>query len=185
MDVLDTDLPEVKLVRPRVHGDARGQLTELFRAERFAEAGLPASFVQDNLSHSAEAGTVRGLHYQIAPQAQGKLVMALTGALLDVAVDLRRDQPTFGRHAAVELTAARWQALWVPEGFAHGFCTTAPGTTVLYKLTAPYAPELERGVAWDDPALGIAWPVAPEAAILSDRDRRWPRLAEAAAADLV
>jgi dTDP-4-dehydrorhamnose 3,5-epimerase len=184
MDVLDTDLPAVKLVRPRVHGDARGQLTEIFRAERFAQAGLPARFVQDNLSRSADAGTVRGLHYQIGAHVQGKLVMALTGAILDVALDLRRSAATFGHHAAVTLTADRWEALWVPEGFAHGFCTTAPGTTVLYKLTAPFAPDSERGVAWDDPALGIAWPVAPEAAILSDRDRRWPRLADAAPADL-
>jgi dTDP-4-dehydrorhamnose 3,5-epimerase len=169
-------IPGLVLVRPAKFGDARGFLSETYNARAFAEAGLTPNFVQDNHSLSVPAGVVRGLHFQVAPRAQGKLVRVVRGAVLDVAVDLRRGSPSFGQHVAVELSAANWQQLWIPVGFAHGFCTLEPNTEVIYKMTDFYDPTAERGLAWDDPDLGIAWPVSD--AILSDKDRRQPRLAE-------
>jgi len=180
MIVESTAIPEVKVIQPRVHGDARGGVAESYSAPRFAEHGLPTQFPQDNLSYSAAAGTVRGLHFQRPPHAQGKLVTVLAGAIVDVAVDLRPDSPTWGRHVAVRLSSADWRQLYIPAGFAHGFCTLTPGTTVHYKVTDVYAPQCEDGLAWDDPQLGIAWPVDPAEAVLSDKDRRWPTLAELA-----
>lgn len=184
MQVHATEIPDVKLLRPRVHGDSRGALMELFNAPRFAAQALPGTFVQDNVSFSKGAGVVRGLHYQIPPHAQGKLIMVLRGAVFDVAVDLRRDSPSFGRHVAVELSAERWELVYVPPGFAHGFCTLEPATSVLYKLTDVYAPDCERGILWSDPDLGIRWPLTPSEATVSDKDGTWPSLAAAAGEDL-
>ena len=166
------------LLTPKKFGDARGFFSEVYNAETFAPHIGAQDFVQDNHSLSAAVGTIRGLHFQTAPFAQGKLVRVVRGAILDVAVDIRHGSPTFGRHVAVELSAANWSQLWVPVGFAHGFCTLEPDTEVVYKVTAPYGPQNDFGLAFDDPALGIAWPVPLEEAVLSDKDRRHPKLAE-------
>jgi dTDP-4-dehydrorhamnose 3,5-epimerase len=136
------------------------------------------SFVQDNQSYSATPGTLRGLHFQTPPRAQGKLVRCLAGAVFDVAVDLRHGSPTFGQWAGVELTAARLNALWVPAGFAHGFCTLVPDSVITYKVTDYYSPADDRGLAWDDPALGITWPDCADPETLSAKDRVQPRLAD-------
>ena len=163
---------------PRIHGDARGYFAEVFRADAFAAEAGAATFVQDNQSFSAAAGTVRGLHFQTRPRAQGKLVRCLAGAIFDVAVDLRHGSPTYGQWVGVELSAARLNALWVPVGFAHGFCTLVPDTVVTYKVTDYYSPEHDRGLAWDDPALAIAWPACANPETLSAKDRVQPRLAD-------
>ncbi len=172
-------LPGPVLVAARRFGDHRGFFQETWSARDFAALGIDQVFVQDNHSLSAAAGTVRGLHYQLPPHPQAKLVRVLRGAILDVAVDIRRASPGFGRHVAVELSAENGLQLLVPAGFAHGFCTLLPDTEVAYKVTDVYAPACDRSLAWDDPALGIAWPVAAEAAQLSDKDRRAPRLSDA------
>lgn len=158
--------------------DARGVFVETYSRRDFSALGIADEFVQDNQSRSAAVDTVRGLHFQTAPHAQGKLVRVLRGRILDVAVDLRAGSPTRGRHVAVELSAENGLMLWVPVGFAHGFATREPATEVAYKVTATYAPACDAGIAWDDPALAIDWGVAPAAAVLSDKDRRLPRLAE-------
>lgn len=164
------------LLEPARFGDARGFFSEAWSAEAFARAGVPDAFVQDNHSLSRAVGVVRGLHFQAPPSAQGKLVRVPRGAIWDVAVDLRAGSPTFGRHAAAVLSAANWRQLWIPPGFAHGFCTVEPDAEVLYKVDAPYDAAADGGVAWDDPDLGVPWPVDPTAATLSDKDRRLPRL---------
>lgn len=166
------------LVSARRFGDHRGFFQETWAARDFAAIGLPDVFVQDNHSLSAAAGTLRGLHYQLPPHPQAKLVRVLRGAILDVAVDIRRSSPFFLRHVAVELTAENGWQLYVPAGFAHGFCTLTPDTEVAYKVTDVYAPACDRSLAWDDPALGIAWPVGAETVQLSDKDRRAPRLSD-------
>ena len=171
-------IPDVKLITPPRFGDARGFFSEVFHARRFAEAGIPGPFVQDNHSLSAAVGTVRGLHLQIAPSAQGKLVRVTRGAIWDVAVDVRHGSPTFGQHVGIELSVGNWRQLWIPTGFLHGFCTLEPDTEVLYKVTAEYDREAERGVAWDDPDLAIPWPVEPGKELLSDKDRALPRLTD-------
>ena len=176
MDIIASDIPDVLIVRPDRYGDHRGFFSETFRDTWFGDAGLV--FVQDNHSLSGAVGTVRGLHFQVAPRAQDKLLRVVRGAILDVAVDIRDGSPTYGEHAAVELSAENWQQLLVPRGFAHGFCTLEPDTEVLYKVTDHYAPECDRGIRWDDPALGIEWPVAPADAIVSDKDRETPLLAD-------
>lgn len=173
-----TALPEVKIVKAKRFGDARGFLSEVFNKRTFAQAGIDLDFVQDNHSSSAKAGTVRGLHFQTLPFAQAKLVRVSRGRILDVAVDLRRSSPTFGQHVAIELSAENWLQLLVPVGFAHGFCTLEDDCDVVYKVTQYYSGAHDKGVAWDDPALGIPWPVAPAHATLSDKDRQLPRLAE-------
>ena len=178
MLVENTDISGVKVITPEKFGDHRGFFSETYSRRAAAAAGLPLDFVQDNHSCSADIGTVRGLHFQSAPFAQDKLVRVTCGRILDVAVDLRRSSPTFGRHVAVELSEANWRQLLVPIGFAHGFCTLEPNTEVLYKVTNYYSPEHDHGLAFDDPALGIAWPVDAARAILSDKDRRHPSLAE-------
>ncbi len=178
LQVEETAIPAVKIVTPRRFGDARGFFSEVYSRKAFQEAGIDLDFIQDNHSLSGPRGTVRGLHFQSPPHAQAKLVRVVRGRILDVAVDLRRSSPSFGRHVAVELSAENWRQLLVPVGFAHGFCTLEPDTEVLYKVTGSYAPSHDHGLAWDDPALGIAWPVAPEEALLSDKDRRQPRLAD-------
>ena len=162
----------------RRFADPRGVFTETYNRRDFAALGITEEFVQDNQSLSTAAGTVRGLHFQAPPHAQAKLVRVLRGRVLDVVVDLRRGSPTYGRHITVELSAANGLMFYVPTGFAHGFVTREPDTEVAYKVSALYAPDCDGGIAWDDPALGIAWGVDPAAAILSDKDRHLPRLAE-------
>ncbi|MCS6780943.1 MAG: dTDP-4-dehydrorhamnose 3,5-epimerase [Geminicoccaceae bacterium] len=176
MQVSATAIPEVRLIRPVRHGDARGFFCELWNRRRFAEAGLDLDFVQDNLARSAAAGTLRGLHFQSPPSAQSKLVGVLAGRILDVAVDLRVGSPTFKHHVAVELSAEDGAWLFVPEGFAHGYLTLEPATLVLYKVDAYYDPARDAGIAWDDPELAIPWPTRTP--ILSEKDRRLPRLRE-------
>lgn len=164
------------LIVPKYIGDQRGYFTETFKADWFRQHIDDVTFVQDNQSMSAQAGTIRGLHYQLAPFGQGKLVRCLSGAIYDVAVDIRVGSATFGQWIGAELTPENGHQLWVPEGFAHGFCTLRPETIVFYKVTNPYSPEHDRGVAFDDPDVAIGWPVEVQGAVLSDKDRRQPRL---------
>jgi len=176
MQIQDTPLAGVKVITPKKFGDHRGFFSEVYNEATWRAASLDFRFVQDNHSRSAAAGTIRGLHFQIAPHAQAKLVRVVRGRVLDVAVDLRRSSPTFGRHFAVELSADNWAQLLVPAGFAHGLCTLTDDAEVLYKVSAFYSAAHDRGLAWDDPDLAIAWPIVAESAVLSDKDRRWPRL---------
>ncbi|TCZ65592.1 dTDP-4-dehydrorhamnose 3,5-epimerase [Roseicella aquatilis] len=169
-------VPGPLLVTARRFGDHRGFFLETYSARDFAALGIPDAFVQDNHSLSAKPGTIRGLHFQLPPHPQAKLVRVLRGAILDIAVDIRRSSPSFGQHVAVELTAENAQQLYVPVGFAHGFCTLVPDTEVAYKVTDLYAPDCDRGIAWDDPDLALPWPVDAAQAQLSDKDRRAPRL---------
>jgi len=173
-----TAIPDVKLITPKFFRDDRGYFVETYRADRLTAAGVDIAFVQDNQSLSVPVGTIRGLHFQTPPRAQDKLVRCIRGAILDVAVDIRRGSPTYGQHVAVRLSAEDGRQLLVPKGFAHGFCTLERDTEVVYKVSDYYAPECDRGLAWDDPALGIAWPVAAGAAVLSPKDRTHPRLAD-------
>lgn len=177
MRVIDTALPDVKLLEPRVFGDERGFFMETWNATTFAEAGLDLAFVQDNHSHSSK-GVLRGLHYQLE-QTQGKLVRVTAGAVFDVAVDLRRSSPTFGKWVGYELSAQNKRMLWVPEGFAHGFLTLEDSTDFLYKCTALYAPQHERAIRWDDPEIGIEWPVTDIAPQLSTKDQAALHLVDA------
>lgn len=170
----------VTLIRARRFADDRGWFEEVFSAARMAALGLDHDFVQDNLSLSATAGTVRGLHFQRPPHAQAKLVRCVTGAIHDVIVDLRDGSPTFGQSLSVSLDGETGDQLYVPAGFAHGFMTLRPDTRVAYKVSAPYAPDAEGGLRWDDPALNLHWPSVGEA-VLSDRDRVWLSLAEVGA----
>lgn len=177
MKVIEAALPGVKLIEPVVHGDQRGYFLESYNAERYSSAGIPMVFIQDNHSRSEETGVLRGLHYQLAPKAQTKLVRVTAGAIYDVVVDIRRDSPTFGHWAGFILSAANARQLLVPQGFAHGFCTLVPGCEVQYKVDCLYSPEHDRGIAWDDPVLGIDWPHASP--LLSEKDRMHPVLADA------
>jgi dTDP-4-dehydrorhamnose 3,5-epimerase len=181
MELRSLDIADVKLVVPTLLRDARGSFTETYNRRRFSEAGIDVEFVQDNQSLSYRAGTVRGLHFQTPPEAQAKLVRVGAGAIFDVAVDIRPHSPTYGQHVAVTLSAEDGAQLWIPQGFAHGYCTLEADTVVLYKTTAFYAPEHDCGIRWNDPALGIAWPVPEAEAILSDKDRVQPMLAQSAA----
>lgn len=174
VNVQPTSLPGVFLLEPRVFSDPRGTFFELFQNKRFADAGLPTTFVQDNVSFS-ERGTLRGLHLQ-NPFAQGKLVSVLEGEVFDVAVDVRVGSPTFGRWVGELLSSTNHRQLYIPPGFAHGFCVTSARCIFQYKCTDIYAPSAELGVIWNDPDLGITWPV--EAPLLSAKDERYPRLAE-------
>jgi len=175
MKITPTELPEVLIIDPKVHGDSRGFFYESFQARRYAEAGIHGSFVQDNLSRSAR-GTLRGLHFQ-EPKGQGKLVQVLRGAVWDVAVDVRRGSPRFGRWVALELDETTPRQLWIPPGFAHGFCVLSESADFFYKCTELYAPDCERSIAWNDPGIGIPWPVAEP--LLSAKDRAAPRLVDA------
>jgi dTDP-4-dehydrorhamnose 3,5-epimerase len=178
MQVISTAIAEVKEIRPIRHRDPRGFFSEIFRETVLRQHGIEISFVQENQSLSVDRGVVRGLHFQVPPTSQAKLVRVGAGSILDVAVDIRRGSPTWGRHVAVVLSAAEGNQLFVPEGFAHGFCTLEPNTEVIYKVNRYYSREHDYGLAWNDPELGIAWPVADAAALLSDKDRRQPVLAE-------
>jgi dTDP-4-dehydrorhamnose 3,5-epimerase len=176
LKLIHTAIPDVLIIEPKVFGDQRGFFYESFNRRQFASLiGRDLDFVQDNHSRS-EKNVLRGLHFQIQ-QAQGKLVRVIQGAVFDVAVDIRKSSPTFGQHVAVELSAENQRMLWVPEGFAHGFLVTSATAEFLYKTTAYYAPEFERSIAWNDPALAIAWPIegAPS---LSAKDQQAPLLAD-------
>jgi dTDP-4-dehydrorhamnose 3,5-epimerase len=176
-DAQASDIADVKIITPVAFSDARGWFCETYSEARFRDLGIDCGFVQDNQSLSREVGTIRGLHFQTAPRAQAKLVRVLRGRIFDVAVDLRRSRPTFGQWMAIEISADDRKQIFVPAGFAHGFCTLEPDTEILYKVSDFYSPEHDKGIAWDDPDLGIPWPVRPDKATLSDKDRRLPRLA--------
>jgi dTDP-4-dehydrorhamnose 3,5-epimerase len=176
MKIQTFDIAGPLLILPEKHADARGFFAEAFRKDWLAAAAGPIEFVQDNHSHSSRAGTVRGLHFQVAPTAQAKLVRVVRGAILDVAVDLRKSSPSYGRHVAATLSTANFAELYVPAGFAHGFCTLEADTEVVYKVSHYYDASTEKGLLWNDPALKIAWPVGPGEAVLSDKDRNYPPL---------
>jgi len=169
-------IPEVVLVTARRFDDERGYFMELYKTSDFVAHGIERPFIQDNLSHSVR-GVLRGLHYQKQPQAQGKLVMALRGRIWDVAVDIRRGSPTYMAWVGRELTRNNGCMLYVPPGFAHGYCVLSAKATLLYKVTAGYAPDLERGIRWDDPQIGVEWPI--DQPLLSGRDTALPLLADA------
>jgi dTDP-4-dehydrorhamnose 3,5-epimerase len=170
------EIPEIVLIEARRFGDDRGFFLETFKASEFGAYGIPATFVQDNLSHSVR-GVLRGLHYQKPPKAQGKLVMVLQGRIFDVAVDIRHGSPTYGRWIGLELAADDCRMVYVPAGFAHGFCVLSGEADVLYKVTEEYAPDLDRGILWNDPDIGIRWPIAEP--ILSPKDTQLPVLRQA------
>ena len=163
-------ISEVKLITPPKFGDSRGFFSETWPSSKLRALGFEENFVQDNHSLSAQKGTIRGLHCQLSPYVQGKLVRVIRGAIWDVAVDIRHGSPSFGKWVAAELSAENWSQLWIPGGFLHGFCTLAPDTEVIYKVTADYARDCERAVRWDDPTLALPWPVQPDEAQLSDKD---------------
>lgn len=175
MEVRDTPIAGLKIVQPKVWGDARGHFFESYSEAAFKEAVLPTDFVQDNQSLSAK-GILRGLHFQKPPYAQGKLVRVIKGAVLDVVVDLRSSSPTYGQHHAIELNEDNKTMFWIPPGFAHGFLTLADDTIFVYKVTGLYNKESEGGLLWNDPALGIDWGI--ENPLLSDKDRIQPLLSE-------
>lgn len=164
------EIPDVKLLYPIKLGDERGFFSETYSKAAFADAGIEQSFVQDNHSLSRSVGVLRGLHYQCAPFEQDKLVRVVRGRILDVAVDIRRKSPTFGKWVSAEISADEWNQVFVPKGFAHGFLTLEPDTEVNYKVSAPYAPEAERSIMWNDADLGINWPIARDAVVLSHKD---------------
>ncbi|MDD3118290.1 MAG: dTDP-4-dehydrorhamnose 3,5-epimerase [Victivallales bacterium] len=178
MKVTATELPGVVIVEPQLFGDARGYFFESWNRDRFAAAGIQVDFIQDNESKS-RFGVIRGLHYQAAPYAQAKLVRVIAGAVLDVAVDIRRGSPTFGRYVAVELSGDNKRQMFVPRGFAHGFAVLSETVIFVYKCDNKYMPSHERGIAFDDPALGIDWQVRADSFILSPKDTCNPSLAEA------
>jgi dTDP-4-dehydrorhamnose 3,5-epimerase len=175
MNVTPTSLPGVLLIEPKVFGDARGFFYEIYQAPRYAQHGMPGSFVQDNLSRSAR-GILRGLHYQ-EPRGQGKLVQCIAGAVFDVVVDIRRGSPTFGKTLTMELSAETRHQLWIPAGFAHGFVVLSETADFLYKCTEVYAPEHEHTILWNDPDLAIPWPVKEP--VLSKKDVAGVRLRDA------
>lgn len=175
LDVLDPLLPEVKLIRPRRFGDARGYFMETYNRRALAAEGIIDDFVQDNHSRSQAVGTIRGLHFQTPQFAQVKLVRCTAGRIFDVAVDIRRGSPTFGRSVSVELSAENGWQLYIPIGFAHGLATLEPGTEVQYKVSADYSPANDAGILWNDTRLGIKWPIDVTAAVLSEKDLKLPR----------
>ena len=179
MEVRPLEIPDVKLITPKKFGDHRGFFAETYNRKLLADHGVDVEFVQDNHSMSATPGTVRGLHYQLPAHAQDKLIRVLAGSILDVAVDIRKGSPTFGQFVTATLTADNFAMLFVPIGFAHGFVTLEPNTQVAYKVTNYYAPTHERGLRWNDPAIGIPWGVAETEATLSSKDKVAPLLAEA------
>ncbi|MCQ9147812.1 dTDP-4-dehydrorhamnose 3,5-epimerase [Ochrobactrum sp. BTU2] len=179
MIVRTLSLDGVFEISPRKFGDDRGFFSENYNAKSFAEAGINLTFVQDNHSYSGAKGVVRGLHYQLPPFAQDKLVRVTRGAILDVAVDIRKGSPTFGKWVALEVSAEKWNQILVPKGFAHGFMTLVEHTEVIYKVTNYYSPEHDRSIRFDDPAIGIDWPIAASDVQLSDKDQKAPMLADA------
>ncbi len=181
MEVNHLGLGGVVEIIPKKHGDERGFFAETFQRQRFIDCGITQDWMQDNQSYSAEKHVLRGLHFQVAPHAQDKLIRVLKGAVFDVAADLRAGSPTFGKWVSCTLSAERFNQLLIPRGFAHGFLTLEPDTEVLYKVTAPYAPACDRSIRWNDPALAIAWPLPPGGQpILSPKDEAAPLLADIA-----
>lgn len=179
MTIVPLAIPDVKLLTPKRFGDHRGFFAETYSRRLLQEAGIGEEFVQDNHSLSREKGVVRGLHFQLPPFAQAKLIRVVRGAILDVVVDIRRGSATFGRAVVAELSYENFQMLYVPVGFAHGFVTLSTDTEVIYKVSAYYSPAHDRGVLWNDPDLAIDWGVSAEAAVLSEKDRKHPRLKDA------
>jgi dTDP-4-dehydrorhamnose 3,5-epimerase len=169
-------IPQVTLIRVRKFSDARGHFLETFRRSDFAELGVKCDFVQDNQAFSDQPGTIRGLHLQVPPHAQAKLVRVLRGAIYDVAVDLRRGSSTFGKWCGARLTADGGEQIFVPRGFAHGYCTLEPETVVAYKVDAYYAPHSEAGVIWNDPEIGIDWTIPASRVLVSEKDSKLPSL---------
>lgn len=176
VEVRDLGLGRVLEIIPTRFGDHRGFFSETYNAAVLAEHGLTLSFVQDNHSLSRAAGVLRGLHFQLPPFAQGKLVRVVRGRIYDVAVDIRKSSPTFGKWVGLEISAEKWNQILIPAGFAHGFVTLEPDTEVVYKVTAPYSRDHDRGIRFDDPSLKIVWPVATDSLTLSDKDRTAPLL---------
>ncbi|KAB2788089.1 dTDP-4-dehydrorhamnose 3,5-epimerase [Brucella anthropi] len=179
MQIRPLGLDGVIEISPRKFGDDRGFFSETYNAKSFAEAGIDLTFVQDNHSYSAAKGVVRGLHYQLPPFAQDKLVRVIRGAILDVAVDIRKCSPTFGKWVALEVSAEKWNQILVPKGFAHGFVTLVENTEVIYKVTNYYSPEHDRSIRFDDPVIGIDWPLPASGVQLSDKDQKAPLFADA------
>lgn len=178
MDNFELDIPEVKILAPRKFGDERGFFSETYNKRTLTSLGIDIEFVQDNHSFSAAKGTVRGLHFQTPPFAQDKLVRVIRGSIFDVAVDIRKDSPTYGQWVSAIVSAEAWNQILVPAGFAHGVCTLEPNTELIYKVSNYYAPDHDHGLLWNDPNLGIEWPVAPDEAILSEKDQQLPKLAD-------
>ncbi len=178
MQVLSSHFRDVKLLRPMRHVDSRGFFSEAYSKRAYAEIGIVNEFVQDNHSLSRKKGVLRGLHFQLEPYAQAKLLRVLRGAVFDVVVDIRTGSPTYGQHIATVLSAEDWNQIFMPAGFAHGFCTLQEDTEILYKVDHYYSPAHDRGVRWNDPALGIAWPISGAEAELSEKDKKLPLLAE-------
>jgi len=178
MELRKTKLDGVVELRPARHGDERGWFCEVWNETTLAELGINIKWVQDNEARSAAVGTLRGLHFQVDPHAQDKLVRAVQGRIVDVAVDLRQNSATFGQHVAVELTEQLGNQLLVPQGFAHGYCTLEPNTVIGYKVSGFYSPECDRGLLWNDPELGIDWPVDTAVAVLSGKDQIAPLLSD-------
>ncbi|WP_176037554.1 dTDP-4-dehydrorhamnose 3,5-epimerase [Brucella tritici] len=179
MEVRSLGLDGVFEIIPRKFGDDRGFFSETYKIKALVEAGIDLNFVQDNHSYSAAKGVVRGLHYQLPPFAQDKLVRVTRGAILDVAVDIRKSSPNFGKWVALEVSAEKWNQILVPKGFAHGFITLVENTEVIYKVTDYYSPEHDRSIRFDDPAIGVEWPIAATGVQLSDKDEKAPLLTNA------
>jgi dTDP-4-dehydrorhamnose 3,5-epimerase len=178
LDIVETSLPGVKIIEPKVFGDHRGWFMETYSNAMFQEAGIEIRFVQDNQSFSIGKGTIRGMHYQLKPKAQAKLVRCTNGAIFDVAVDTRKGSPAFGKWVGIELSAENKKQLLIPKGFAHGFMTLTDNAEVQYKVDELYAPEYNRGIFWNDPQIGIVWPI-DITPILSVKDENTPLLSEA------
>jgi dTDP-4-dehydrorhamnose 3,5-epimerase len=179
MKIIETEIPDVKVIEPQKFGDHRGFFSETYNRKVLKENGIELDFVQDNHSLSVDKGILRGLHFQTEPFAQDKLVRVISGSVYDVAVDLRKSSPTFGKHVAITLSSDNWLQLLVPKGFAHGFVTMENNTEVIYKVTNYYSPENDSGILWNDPRLGINWPISTDQIILSDKDKVQPRFSEA------
>jgi len=176
MEARHTQIKDVIVLTPKKHGDHRGFFSETFNKDMLADVGIKDEFVQDNHSHSASAGVIRGLHYQVGNAAQAKLVRVVRGAIYDIALDIRKSSPTFGKWVGEVISAANWKQIYVPVGFAHGFSVLEPDTEVIYKVTTYYSPKDERGIRFNDPLLGIDWKVTSGNEILSDRDMKHPVL---------
>ncbi len=178
LEIERLSIPDVLVIEPKRHRDARGFFSETYKRRELAAAGIELDFVQDNHASSVASGTIRGLHFQIAPFEQTKLVRVTRGAIFDVALDLRQGSPSYGQHVSTIISAENWRQLLVPAGFAHGYCSLDHDTEVIYKVTNYYSPEHERGVLWNDPALGIDWPVPDAEVIVSPKDGDNPVLGE-------
>lgn len=176
MQIQTLAIPDIKIITPKKFGDDRGFFSETYNKKHLAEQGIDIEFVQDNHAFSAHAHTMRGMHFQIPPFAQDKLIRVTRGSILDVVVDIRNGSPHYGQHASAVISAAEWNQILVPAGFAHGLLTLEDNTEVIYKVSNYYSPQHDKGLFWNDPDLGIDWPVSPDKAILSEKDQNQPRL---------